>query len=628
MLSERTSNALAGVSKATLKKEVRVKHLFRIMTHCPDLWMEAYAKVYANQGAMTQGVNENTLDGMCRDRIDNLIALLKDGRYKPSPVKRVYIPKRNGKLRPLGMPTGDDKLVQEVIKSLLELVYEPIFSERSHGFRSGRSCHTALTQVKKRWKGVKWAVDMDISGFYDNIDHQVMIDILEKKIDDRNFISLIKMFLQAGYLENWTFHGTYSGTPQGGICSPVLSNIFLHELDGFMEQKISEFNKGKERTYSLAYARKIVRNNLRKAELKRLEKQGGCFPFALDELSEEIKTTDAELKKMPSRDPNDPNFRRLQYVRYADDFVMGISGPKEDAERIAAEVERFLNEKLKLTIAKDKFSINHVKEGFDFLGYHLSLNLHNNIMRRVRGVKAKNGRRSYGVTRTVTTQLRLQVPIARVWEFCKANGYLKENRPTHRANVLHLSDYEILDKYNAEMRGFANYYALAPKADLRIMEWAGRTSFFRTLANKHKTSAQKLRSGMKFEDEHLLRYTAGGKERVLKVFKLKHLSRISEVHVDRQPLRFVRNKISEITKRMNASQCEYCGKQGGYFEVHHVKKLRDVRRNPNKKPWELEMLARRRKTLVLCIECHDLLHKGELQGWKRNLHTKMESRVH
>jgi len=344
------------------------------MTHYPDLWTQAYGRIYANKGALTHGVTDNTMDGMCEDRIKNLIKTLKEGRFRPKPVRRAYIPKKNGKRRPLGVPTGDEKLVQEVVRMLLERIYEPVFSDKSHGFRPHRSCHTALIQIKEQWKGIKWAVDMDISSFYDNIDHCKMIEILEKKIDDRKFIKLIKNLLQAGYLENWKFHGTYSGTPQGAICSPVLANIFLHELDEFMDRKMEAFNRGRKRRYSSEYLCLSVKKNGYKAQLRKLQKNGGCFPFALDELSDRIKRLEAEQRKISSVDPSDENYRKLQYVRYADDFVIGVIGSKSDAERTAQEVTEFLINDLKLSISAEKSGIRHVKKGFDFLGYHLSLN--------------------------------------------------------------------------------------------------------------------------------------------------------------------------------------------------------------------------------------------------------------
>lgn len=201
MLSDKTQNALNGVAKATLKSGVRVKHLYRFMTHFTDLWMQAYANIHANAGALTKGVDETTLDGFGEERVIGIMKKLTDGTYAPKPSRRKYIPKANGKKRPLGVPSGDDKLVQEVVRMLLEQIFEPTFSDQSHGFRTRRSCHTALTQVVQKWKGTKWVIDVDISGFYDNINHDRLIEILEKKIDDKRFISLIRQLLEAGYLD-------------------------------------------------------------------------------------------------------------------------------------------------------------------------------------------------------------------------------------------------------------------------------------------------------------------------------------------------------------------------------------------------------------------------------------------
>ena len=209
---------------ATISKEgKRINGLFRLMEH-PLLWYEAYANIYSNAGAITKGVDGSTLDGFSQARVASIITRLKDGTYRFKPTRRVYIPKANGKKRPLGVPSGDDKLVQEVVRLILERIYEPVFQTSSHGFRPGRSPHTALEQIGQQWTSVKWIIDMDIQSFFDTIDHEVMIAVLEKKIDDARFIALIKAMLVAGYVEDWRFHGTYSGTPQGGIASPILAN--------------------------------------------------------------------------------------------------------------------------------------------------------------------------------------------------------------------------------------------------------------------------------------------------------------------------------------------------------------------------------------------------------------------
>lgn len=632
VLSERTSNALTGISKATLQKGVRIKHLFRIMTHYPELWMEAYANIYANKGAVTRGVDNNTLDGMCQDRISNLISLLKDGRYKPGPVKRVYIPKKNGKRRPLGVPSGDDKLVQEVVRILLEVVYEPVFSDRSHGFRPQRSCHTALDQVHHHWKGTKWIVDMDIRGFYDNIDHDKMIEILEKKIDDREFIALIRNFLRAGYLEEWKFHASYSGTPQGGICSPILANIFLNELDEFIGKMTAEFNKGRKRKRNPAYycmQEKILR---RRRLLRSLEESGESLPLVISELKKELQSLEEQRRSMPSFDVEDEGFKRLHYVRYADDFALGIIGPKTDAHSTAEQIREFLKQELHLDVAEEKSGIHHIQKGFDFLGHHIWRAVKNDRTRRKRFGIRDDGTNYYGTQRTLTSQIQLQLPLEKVWAFCRDRKYLWYGTIPHkRLDLIHLSDYEIVATINAEMRGFANFYAMTPRRNLYILEWAATSCLFKTLADKHKTSSQQIRRQMKQADEHVLRYELNGKQRQLTVFKIKHAKRSDGTAVNREadtrPLTCLFRGRTEITQRMSAGECEYCGKQGGYFEVHHVRKLKDVMSKKDRTPWETVMCQRKRKTLVLCVDCHKQLHKGTLQGWKRNLHTEVESVV-
>jgi len=185
----------------------RINGLYRLM-ESPDVWGSAYAKVYANAGATTKGVDSVTLDGFSIQRIEKIITLLKEHRYHFKPVRRVSIPKAHGKSRPLGVPSGDDKLVQEVVRALLERIYEPVFSDASHGFRPQRSCHTALSPMQRNWAGVVWLVDLDIQSFYDRIDHDVLLTLLERKIDDSRFIKLIKAMLKAGYVEDWVFHRT------------------------------------------------------------------------------------------------------------------------------------------------------------------------------------------------------------------------------------------------------------------------------------------------------------------------------------------------------------------------------------------------------------------------------------
>lgn len=617
MLSDRTSSALNGISKATEKNGVRVKHLFRIMTSYPDLWMVAYANIHQNAGALTKGVDENTLDGMSTDRVANLISKLKDGSYKPQPVKRVYIPKKNGKMRPLGIPTGDDKLVQEVVRILLAQIYEPVFSDNSHGFRPNRSCHTALTQVRDCWTGVRWVVEMDIKSFYDNINHDRLIEVLTKKIDDERFIKLIRQFLVSGYMEDWKFFGTYSGTPQGGICSPILANIFLHEFDEFMKKKQAEFRLGELRKENSTYRKlRHQAENVRK-KIRKAEEFGGMFPWALEEMQELAKGIQHKRLNTPMADPSDAGYKRMLYARYADDFVVGIIGSKKDAENLASEAKQFLNQELQLAIAEEKSGIRHIQDGFDFLGYRISSGRFN-AYKKVKCGPKREGRAIYELRRTFTGQLHLSVPKQKVWEFCRRKGYLVDHyRPMHRNDLLHLSDYEIVETYNAELRGFANYYALAGKRNLYVMEAYGLRSLLKTLAGKHKTTTQAIHRLLKRHGDYSITYQLNGKERQRQVYRLKHRKPLHQ-DVDREYKNSVlKDPRTEILSRLNAGECEYCGSKSGKMEVHHIRKMKDITSKSNKAPWEIAQAARNRKTMVLCFECHRQLHAGTLPSFKK-----------
>lgn len=215
--------------------------LFRYLLRS-DIYYVAYQHLYANNGAGTRGINNDTADGFSETYVAQIIEALKAGSYTPSPVRRPYIRKANGKMRPLGLPTFTDKLVQEAIRMILEAIYEPLFSNYSHGFRPGRSCHTALAQLKHEFIGASWFVEGDIKGCFDHIDHKVLLNTLGKKIKDARFLNLIRLFLKAGYMEDWRYYGTYSGTPQGGILSPILANICLNELDVYVEKLKRDFD--------------------------------------------------------------------------------------------------------------------------------------------------------------------------------------------------------------------------------------------------------------------------------------------------------------------------------------------------------------------------------------------------
>ena len=289
-------NSLSAHSKDVHYKYER---LYRILFN-EQMFYVAYQRIYAKPGNMTPGSDGKTIDGMSVDRIGHLIAALKDESYMPTPARRVYIPKKNGKKRPLGIPSIEDKMVQEVVRLILEAVYEGHFENSSHGFRPRRSCHTALRSIQTLFTGANWFIEGDIKGFFDNIDHHILIETLRERISDERFLRLIWKFLKAGYIEDFTFHKTYSGTPQGGIISPILANIYLDKFDKYMREYAESFDKGKKRRENplhASYSRKAVR--LRKA-----------IRNATDEDTKRELLT--QLKEMETEEPNEIAARAIK----------------------------------------------------------------------------------------------------------------------------------------------------------------------------------------------------------------------------------------------------------------------------------------------------------------------------
>lgn len=620
MLSERTIKALDGIRKCSIDGKRKICDLFEIIVKHPDLWIQAYSNIYANGGATTEGIDRVTQDGFSIERANNLIKLLKEGRYFPKPSRRVLIPKANGKLRPISNPSGDDKLVQEVVRMILEAIYEPIFSIDSHGFRPNHSCHTTLENINT-WNGAIWWIEFDIKGFFDNIDQKILVEILAKKIDDEKFLQLIRRMLRAGHVVQWKYHKNYSGTPQGSIVSPILANIYLNELDQFV--KTLDYNKGKRRTNNPEYAKVNVQKRTLRELIKKMVSEK-----VDDHLTIPLKKQLAELSKiqqsLSSKNPADPNFRRLWYCRYADDFLIGFIGPKREATLIKDKIEQFLKLNLNLELSAEKTGIKHAKtEEASFLGYTVKISDNKKLLKvKIRG--------SYATKRTNIGLPKLSIPKEKINKFCKKNRYgqLERMKATPRLELTKLSDAEILSTYNAELRGYANYYAMAKnvKTELKMLFYIAHTSCVKTLAAKHKTKCTTIFSKMKQKGSLILRYESNGKAKVMKLFKLSELKPISTKysHVDSIPQTLIYGSKTELIQRLNAQKCEICKKSKGYFEIHHIRKLKDIK--DGKQKWQKYMIARRRKTLVLCVECHQLLHAGTLPDW-RFKDYRMESAV-
>lgn len=553
---------------------------------------------------MTPGTDGKLIDGMSLERIDKLIESIKNQSYQPKPVRRAYIPKKNGKRRPLGIPSMDDKLVQEVIKMLLQAMYEGSFSGHSHGFRPSRSCQTALEQVQAYFDGTRWFIEGDIEGFFDNIDHHKLIRLLRQRIKDERFIHLMWKFLRAGYLENWKYNKTYSGAPQGGLISPILANIYLNELDSFMEEYIQTFNRGSKRRLNPAYTRISKKIDYREKilKVKQLEKE------RRNNIVQEVKKLRRERDLLSSTDPNDQGFRRMYYVRYADDFLIGIIGSKSEARYIKETLTTFLRNELNLRLSEEKTLITHSRKPARFLGYDVVISRNKSARKCQDGITRKTN--SYSCKLFVPKESWVgKLKDLRILKI-KPNGTWI---PIHRSNLKDLDDLEILNIYNSQIRGMYNYYKIANNVSvLNKFYYYMKYSMYKTIAGKYKSSISKVlrkynRNGfftVTFETKK------GVKQRTLysQGFKRQKYGR-SDPEIDILPNEQENKGRTSLVERLKAKECEWCRETGVPLEIHHVRKLKDLK---GRKKWEQEMIGRRRKTMALCIPCHQDLHSGKL----------------
>ena len=597
---ERVLNSLNEHSKDSSYKFER---LYRILFN-EELFYVAYQKIASNGGSTTKGSDGRSIDEMSLARIETLIASLKDESYQPHPSRRVHIPKKNGKTRPLGIPAFEDKLVQEVVRMILEAIYEGHFETTSHGFRPKRSCHTALLHIQKTFNGAKWFIEGDIKGFFDNIDHDVLVGILRERISDDRFIRLIRKFLKAGYVEDWTFHNTYSGTPQGGIVSPILANIYLDKLDKYVKEYIQHFDKGTKRrpgkeSNNLANERKRTVRKLKKVK-------DGTEKAAL---VARLKAIEQERAAFPSGDEMDGSYRRLKYIRYADDFILGVIGSKEDALRIKEDIKSFLSESLALELSEEKTLITHTGKSAKFLGYEITVTRNNHQRRDVQG----RLRRTYG------KRVRLNVSMATLRDKLLEYGAMEIKlrngkeiwKPKCRSGLIFNDDLEILDRYNRETVGFCNYYLIANNCVvLHNFRYIMEYSMYKTFAGKYRSTVRKINKKYRYNKLFTVKYEQKGviKSRTFYKTSFKRRTTAFNGSCDIEPYSIADVSRTNLTDRLKAEKCELCGATGKLI-MHHVRNLKDLK---GKESWKRLMSARKRKTIALCPSCHRLRHLGKV----------------
>ena len=588
---------LNTLSKHSNIPNYKFERLYRILFN-EEMFFVAYQHIYSKQGNMTPGTDSKTVDNMNISRVQKLIDTLKDESYKPQPAKRVYIPKKNGKMRPLGIPSFDDKLVQEVVRMILEAIYEGYFENTSHGFRPPRSCHTALSSIQKGFTGTKWFIEGDIKGFFDNIDHNVLIAILSERISDEKFLRLIRKFLNAGYFEQWKYYKTYSGTPQGGIISPILANIYLDKFDKYMAEYISMFDKGKRRRCNPAYNKPCNKRNSLKRKLK-----GETEPSKIKELKEKIDALKKEMFSISWGLAMDEQFKRMRYVRYADDFLIGVIGSKADCEQIKADITQYMSANLKLELSAEKTLITNAKTSAKFLGFEMYVPVSNST---------KRNENDYTV-RSFTKNVVLSVPSDAI--FKKLQHYDAIKIDTHdgtnkwiakeRGYMIGKTAEDILYQFNLEIVGFYNYYSIANNIAKAggtfgyIMEY----SLYKTLAQKLNSSIRKINRKYRKNKVFSIPYTdknGMAQRRVLYNggFKRKTFC-ASDSKVDKMPNSILTPR-PRLVERLLMGRCELCRNEAE-LTMHHVRTLNNLQMGL---PWEQNMLKRNRKTLAVCPECY------------------------
>lgn len=596
---EKSERVLKALSDHSQSSDYKYERLYRYL-FSEEMFAVAYQRIYAKQGNMTPGTDGKTIDEMSLERIERLIVSLKDESYQPHPARRVYIPKKNGKKRPLGIPSFEDKLVQEVVRLLLEAIYEGHFEGTSHGFRPHRSCHTALGMIQKSFAGAKWFIEGDIKGFFDNIDHNVLISILRERISDERFLRLIRKFLNAGYVEDWKYNKTYSGTPQGGIISPMLANIYLDKFDKYIKEYAAKFRKGDRRSINPEYWRLNNKKNWLKKKLQKTsdEQIRKSYLYEIAQLSKQMLST-------PHKDAMDADFRRMQYVRYADDFLISVIGSKSECETIKADITQFMREQLKLELSDEKTLITHAQDKAKFLGYEIFIRKSDAVKRNKDGVLKRdfNGAvvltlNSAVIQKKLTEYNALEVRNIDgkdIW-WSKPRRYMTPMKPE-----------DILAQYNAETRGLYNYYSLAANVSKECASFAFimKMSMFKTLGWKLNTSARKVRQKYQKDKDFVIPYNdAKGKQKYRVFYNEGFKKKNAQFDVDYDKLpQTMYVPYPSLVERLKDGRCELCGKEGKVV-MHHVRTLTKLKGNNE---WEKLMLKRHRKTLVVCEDCNSMI---------------------
>ncbi|HVU69965.1 MAG TPA: reverse transcriptase domain-containing protein, partial [Ktedonobacteraceae bacterium] len=486
-------------------------------------------------------------------------------------------------------------------RMVLEAIYDSphgsYFKAESHGFRCAKSCHSALKDIQARWSGVTWFIEGDIKACFDDIDHEILIDILRKKIKDERFLSIVRSFLKAGYQDlDGTRKESLAGTPQGGIVSPILANIYLHELDEYVEQLQKELEKGELRRPNPAY-RKLQKRRQYLAKTGKID-------------TREYRDLGVQMRKLPSLDPQDPNFVRVKFVRYADDWLIGVTGPHQLAEDIKERVGQFLKSRLSLTLSAEKTRITHARtEEAEFLGYRIRLGRSDKEPKQTLSTNAsgKNFKR-----RSTGMQIVLKAPMEKLIQRLHQKGFCdKKGRPLHKAAWMQQDEDQIIAQYSAVNRGLQQYYRPTDNwNEMSRVQYILKFSLAKTLAAKRQRPMTQVIRG---KDISIKVKRARGQERTVTFYRNTDWSVRRGAFTDSPEVDLVRMHIRLRTRSKLGWPCVVCGETQG-IAMHHVRHVRKGLTSRGSKGFTRVMAILNRKQVPVCTSCHNKIHRGEYDG--------------